>query len=112
MPMCKARCLRIDCLYGSLRTGGTLCAGTTYMVAATVPASTFTYYRLINIQHRNDPSCRFLGVPVPDKPFPPPQNEGMQEMVMQMFKYIRRNPLASIGMRVHNYEGPLTLDRL
>lgn len=56
--------------------------------------------------------CRFLGVPVPQQPFPPPQNEGSREMLMQMFRFIWRDPLASIGAKVHNHEGPMLFDAI
>ncbi len=56
--------------------------------------------------------CRCLGVPVPQEPFPPPQNEGSREMLMQMFRFIWRNPLASVGARVHHHEGPMLFDSI
>jgi len=54
-------------------------------------------------------SCerRFLEVPVPSTPFPPPQNEGSKEMLGQILKFIRRHPLASMGMKVYDHSGPL-----
>ena len=56
--------------------------------------------------------CSFLGVPVPEEPFPPPQNEGSREMLMQMFRFIWRNPLASLGARVHHHAGPMLFDSI
>ena len=44
--------------------------------------------------------CSFLGVPQPEAPFPPPQNEGAREMLTQMF------PLhLEISIGIHRRKG-------
>ena len=58
------------------------------------------------------PSCRFLGVPVPEVPFPQPQNEGSAEMLWQMVAFIWRHPLASVGLQQHSHRGPLTFEAI
>ncbi|KAK9908109.1 hypothetical protein WJX75_002841 [Coccomyxa subellipsoidea] len=54
-----------------------------------------------------EPLVKFLGVPMPSTPFPPPQNEGSKEMLKQMLRFIKDHPLASMGMRVYDHSGPL-----
>ena len=58
------------------------------------------------------PWCRFLGVPLPEVPFPPPQNEGSAEMLRQVGAFIWRHPLASVGLLQHSHKGPLTFEAI
>ena len=56
--------------------------------------------------------CRFLDVPVPEAPFPQPQNEGSAEMLQQVGAFIWRYPLASVGLAQHSHQGPLTFEAI
>ena len=68
--------------------------------------------QLVQTESHSCVFCSFLGMPQPQVPFPPPQNEGAREMLTQMFRFIWRHPLASIGARVHSHEGPLSFDEI
>ncbi|KAK9821442.1 hypothetical protein WJX81_007407 [Elliptochloris bilobata] len=60
-----------------------------------------------------EPLCRFLGVDIPARPFPPPQNEGAGAMLRQLARFWWRHPLAALGLREYDHrDKPLDMQAL